>query len=99
MGGSQGGRRMQARGVEEARVLKAMPLPTRWLPVPPTPCLPPLWALCCSQRKRMGLLEGWRRERAQFFEDTAALLEEQTQMAVARAETAADRWSGWGDEG
>lgn len=45
----------------------------------------------CLQRKRQGLLEAWRRERAQFLEDTAALLKEATQLAVERAETAADR--------
>ncbi|KAF5840245.1 hypothetical protein DUNSADRAFT_17348 [Dunaliella salina] len=42
-------------------------------------------------RKRHGLIEAWRRERAQFLEDSTAVLQEATQLAVERAETAAER--------
>lgn len=36
-------------------------------------------------------MESWRKERAQFLEDSVALLQESTQLAVERAETAAER--------
>lgn len=52
----------------------------------------------CLQRKRHGLMEAWRRERLQFLDDSTALLQEVTQLAVERAETAAERFvlsCGW----
>ncbi len=43
------------------------------------------------QRKRRGLLDAWAKEKSQFIEDSAALLEESQQVQTAKAQAAADK--------
>ncbi|KAJ9520391.1 hypothetical protein QJQ45_000142 [Haematococcus lacustris] len=44
-----------------------------------------------TQRKRKDLVDAWCRERAQFLEDSKALLQEASDSAVAQAQAAADK--------
>ncbi|GFH08651.1 uncharacterized protein HaLaN_03643, partial [Haematococcus lacustris] len=44
-----------------------------------------------TQRKRKDLVDAWCRERAQFLEDSKALLQEASDCAVAQAQAAADK--------
>ncbi|KAJ9520978.1 hypothetical protein QJQ45_022703, partial [Haematococcus lacustris] len=51
-------------------------------------CLLRCWRL---QRKRKDLVDAWCRERAQFLEDSKALLQEASDCAVAQAQAAVDK--------